>query len=242
MTDRTELADRLKTVLHLALDPVGVRIFKRGEDVSPVVRPVESQPVLKAYCQGLIRAGRGETFLGAAAQLGCSLGTVTLGLEDDPAPLLHDTVREKLGAGLFSSEDASRSSVAGAPKFEKGANQSVLIGPLGALPVEPHVVILELDPEQTMWLLYAANYRRGGPQQFPQSGGVAGGCADVTVVPFLTGGLNITFLGLGCRLKSGIPHSHLLAGFPWAAAPEIVGHLETMAKPIAKLRAARLPD
>jgi uncharacterized protein (DUF169 family) len=235
----TDVADRLKNILSMNLEPVGVRLFAKGEEIPPEVAALEPEQGVKSYCQGLTRAARGEVFFGGAAKLGCVLGTSTLGLEKSPEPLLDDAIMEKHGVGLFETEEASRASVHGAPKFEAGENQSVLIGPLTRLPLDPQLVVLEVDPEQTMWLLYGANYKSGGGQQLPQSGGVAGGCADVTTWPLFEGTVNVTFLGLGCRLKSSIPHDHLLFGLPWDRMEEIVGHLEKMSKPIAMLANAR---
>jgi uncharacterized protein (DUF169 family) len=235
MTDLSQQALRLKTLLNINLEPVGVAFFKHGREVPPGLEKFTPDQGLKSYCQGLTRAARGETFLTPREKLGCVLGTSVLGLEEDPAPLLEDSVREKHGAGLYETEQAGRASVDGAPKFPAGSVDRVLIGPLGSLPVPPQLVVMETDPETTMWLLYAANYQQGGTQHLPQSGGVAGGCADITVLPMTNGETNLTFLGLGCRIKSGIPPQHLMLGFPFHKIDEITGHLEKMAKPIAKL-------
>ncbi|MBU2552393.1 MAG: DUF169 domain-containing protein [Proteobacteria bacterium] len=242
MTGPMDLSARLKAALRMELEPVGVRVYGRDETPSAELDGFDPPQALKSYCQALTRAGRGETFFAGAARLGCVLGTSTLGLEDDPAPLLNDSVTEKFGAGLFETEAASRASIEAARKFESGRNRAVLIGPLGRMPEEPQVVIVELDPEQTMWLLYADNYHGGGPQALPQSGGVAGGCADITVWPLSENQTNVTFLGLGCRLKSAIPPIHLLAGFPCTRLGDIVESLEKMAKPMAKLAQAREGD
>ena len=239
MTDLSQVALRLKTLLNMDLEPVGVKFFSPGQEIPPELGGFTPEVGLKSYCQGLTRASRGETFLAAREKLGCVLGTSVLGLENDPAPLLDDNVREKHGAGLYETEQASRTSVESAPKFPAGSISEVLIGPLASLSVAPQLVIMETDPEQTMWLLYAANYQQGGPQQLPQSGGVAGGCADTTVVPVVNGETNLTFLGLGCRIKSGIPAQHLLVGLPFNKIDEIADHLEKMAKPMAKLAQSR---
>ena len=175
MTEQSELAGRLKELLRLDLEPVGVRVFGREEALPDQVAGLEPEAGVKSYCQALVKAARGEALCAGKSKLGCVLGTSTLGLEDDPEPLLDDTVREKYGAGLFESEEASRKSIEAALKFAPGANQAVLVGPLATMPAEAQLIILEIDPEQTMWLLYAANYQKGGAQDLPQSGGVAGG-------------------------------------------------------------------
>jgi uncharacterized protein (DUF169 family) len=239
MTVMAEMADRLKKILEMDTEPVGVRIFSLEEEPPAAATQFETDRPVKSYCQALTLAARGRTTFGGREKLGCVLGTATLGLEPDPEPLVDDTVLEKYGVGLFETEEASRKSVELAPKFKAGANRAALIGPIGSLPVEPQIAIFEVDPEQAMWLLYAANYRRGGAQQLPQSGGVAGGCADVTTVVLFNGEVNVTFLGLGCRIKSAIPREHILLGLPFGRIEELTANLEKMAKPIAMLAKAR---
>jgi uncharacterized protein (DUF169 family) len=90
-----------------------------------------------------------------------------------------------------------------------------------------------------MWLLYAANYERGGRQDLPQSGGALGGCSDITALPLLTGLPNITFLGLGCRIKTGLDACHLMMGLHSRELAGIHAHVVAMAKPIAMLFAAQ---
>ncbi len=90
-----------------------------------------------------------------------------------------------------------------------------------------------------MWLLYAVNYERGGKMDLPQSGGALGGCADITAFPLLTGMPNVTFLGLGCRIKSALGPCHLMMGVPGSSLAMLHTHILDMAKPIAMLKKAR---
>ena len=66
-----------------------------------------------------------------------------------------------------------------------------------------------------------------------------GGCSDITALPLLTGMPNITFLGLGCRIKTGLDPCHLMMGVNAADMPAIQAHIQAMAKPIAMLSAAQ---
>ena len=63
--------------------------------------------------------------------------------------------------------------------------------------------------------------------------------ADITALPLLQGIPNVTFLGLGCRLKSALDPCHLMMGAPGASLAAIHQHVKDMAKPIAMLRNAR---
>ena len=111
--------------------------------------------------------------------------------------------------------------------------RAALIAPLSSFEETPQVIVFTANSEQVMWLLYAVNYEKGGRMELPQSGGALGGCADITVLPLLTGTANITFLGLGCRLKSAIDPCHLMLGVHGKTLETVHRHILNMVKPIA---------
>jgi uncharacterized protein (DUF169 family) len=87
--------------------------------------------------------------------------------------------------------------------------------------------------------LYAVNDDKGGRMDLPQPGGALGGCADITALPLTQGIPNVTFLGLGCRLKSALDACHLMMGIPGNTLAVVHQHVLDMAKPIAMLKNAR---
>jgi uncharacterized protein (DUF169 family) len=163
--------------LRLQYEPVGVTLYRQGQAPPDIPRTQEN---LKSYCQALVLAGQGRTLLLSREQMGCKLGTSVLGMEPDMEAFIDDGVLEKYGVGLFATEEASARTIQESTYLEKGATQTVLIAPLAACPAEPQVVVFTANSEQVMWLLYAANYQRGGRQDLPQSGGALGGCSDIT--------------------------------------------------------------
>lgn len=171
-------------------------------------------------------------------QMGCKLGTSVLGFEEDTEAYLDDGVLEKYGVGLFGTEEASAETILRAAYLERGKTKAALIAPLSFFQESPQVVVFTANSEQVMWLLYALNYEKGGRMELPQSGGALGGCSDITAVPILQGIPNVTFLGLGCRLKSAIDACHLMMGAPGSSLEETHGNIVRMAKPIATLNKA----
>jgi uncharacterized protein (DUF169 family) len=141
--------------------------------------------------------------------------------------------------GLFATEEASAETLLKSTYLPKGKTRSVLIAPLTAFADPPQVVVFTANSEQVMWLLYALNYEKGGRQELPQSGGALGGCADITAWPLLEGQPNVTFLGLGCRIKSALDACHLMLGLPGSLLANLHTHILNMAKPIAMLKNAR---
>ena len=224
--------------IGLRYEPVGVVLYGETDSLPAGIQFSDNN--LKSYCQALILAGEGRELLLGREQMGCKLGTSVLGFEGEAemARYLDDGVLEKYGVGLFGTEEASSETILKSAYLEKGKTRAVLIAPLSKLAAAPQVVVFTADSEQVMWLLYALNYEKGGRMELPQSGGALGGCADITALPLLDGTANVTFLGLGCRIKSAIPRSDLMMGIPGSGLEKIHTHLLAMAKPIAMLDAS----
>jgi len=233
MTGFQTISDDLVNNLQLQYKPAGIKIYTESDPLPDNISFAEKE--LKSYCQALILAGEGETLLLGKEKMGCKLGTSVLGFEKDMEAFLDDGVLEKYGVGLFETEEASAATILKSTYLEKGKSRAALIAPLAAFDETPQVVVFTANSEQVMWLLYAANYEKGGKMDLPQSGGALGGCADITALPLLTGEPNITFLGLGCRMKSAIGPCDLMMGISGNDLERIHKHVQDMAKPIAML-------
>ena len=234
MNDFQNISQNLVESLSLQYEPVGVTIYQE-KDPLPTGVP-STQKEYKSYCHALVGAGKGEVLLLKKEQMGCKLGTSVLGFEKDMEAFLDDGVLEKYGVGLFETEEASAETILKSSYLEKGQTRAALIAPLSHFKQTPQVVIFTANSEQVMWLLYALNYKKGGRMDLPQSGGALGGCADITALPILKGISNITFLGLGCRLKSAVDPCDLMLGAPGDQLEMIHNHILAMAKPIAMLK------
>ncbi len=233
MSDYQTIAKDFVEHLALKYEPVGVTLYKQADPLPPEIS--YTQKDLKSYCQALVLAGEGQELLLKKEQMGCKLGTSVLGFEKEMDAYLDDGVLEKYGVGLFGSEDASARTILDSTYLEKGKTEAAHLAPLSMFTEKPQVVVFTADSQQVMWLLYADNYEKGGKIDLPQSGGALGGCADITALPLLTGVTNITFLGLGCRIKASIDACHLMLGINAERLETIHRHILDMAKPIAML-------
>jgi uncharacterized protein (DUF169 family) len=237
MQDFQNMSQNLVKSLSLQYEPVGVLLY-RETDALPADL-VFTQKEYKSYCHAIVAAGEGEVLLLKKEKMGCKLGTSVLGFEKDMEAYLDDGVLEKYGVGLFGTEEASAETILKSSYLEKGKTSAALIAPLSYFKQPPQVLIFTANSEQVMWLLYALNYEKGGRMDLPQSGGALGGCADITALPLLEGISNITFLGLGCRLKSSVDPCDLMLGAPADQLESIHNHILDMAKPIAMLNKQR---
>ena len=234
MNDFERISQDLVKDLSLQYEPVGVMLYKETDTLPAGLEFTQKE--FKSYCHALVAAGEGEVLLLKKEQMGCKLGTSVLGFEKDMEAYLDDGVLEKYGVGLFETEEASAATILKSAFLEKGKTASALIAPLSYFNQKPQVVVFTANSEQVMWLLYALNYEKGGRMNLPQSGGALGGCADITALPLLEGITNITFLGLGCRLKSSVDPCDLMLGAPGSQLEMIHKHIMDMAKPIAMLK------
>lgn len=237
MQNFQRISQDLVNSLSLQYEPVGVTLYRETEPLPEAISVTQKD--FKSYCHALVLAGEGETLLLEGAQMGCKLGTSVLGFEKEMERFLDDGVLEKYGVGLFETEEASAETILQSAYLEKGKTRAAYIAPLSAFKETPQVVIFSADSEQVMWLLYAVNYEKGGKMDLPQSGGALGGCSDITVLPMTEGVTNITFLGLGCRLKSNLGPCHLMMGTPGEKIEMIHAHTRDLAKPIAMLNKQR---
>lgn len=236
MNDFEKISQDLTQLLNLRYLPVGVTLY---QDATPPAHIPQTTENLKSYCQALVLAGEGRTLLLKSEQMGCKLGTSVLGFETEMEAFLDDGVLEKYGVGLFATEEASAETLLKSHYLEKGETRFALIAPLTAFQEDPQVVVFTADSQQVMWLLYAVNYEKGGRMDLPQSGGALGGCADITTWPLLSGQANVTFLGLGCRVKSAIDPQHLMMGIPGNILVKVHQNILAMTKPIAMLNKAQ---
>ncbi len=234
MSDFQNMSQNLVESLALQYGPVGVALYQKTDPLPADL--AFTQKEFKSYCHALVAAGEGEILLLKKEQMGCKLGTSVLGFEKDMDAYLDDGVLEKYGVGLFETEEASAETILKSAYLQKGQTRAALIAPLSYFNQTPQVVIFTANSEQVMWLLYALNYETGGRMDLPQSGGALGGCADITAMPLLEGIANITFLGLGCRMKSAVAPCDLMLGAPGSQLEMIHNHILNMSKPIAMLK------
>jgi uncharacterized protein (DUF169 family) len=88
------------------------------------------------------------------------------------------------------------------------------------------------------WLVPAATTFTEGGRVTVEMAAVQAACADSTVVPYITGNINISLGCLGCRKTSSIGPDEMIVGIPAKKLEALVAALEKMgAKAIPNARA-----
>ncbi|MEM3531053.1 MAG: DUF169 domain-containing protein, partial [Nitrososphaerales archaeon] len=131
--------------------------------------------------------------------------------------------------GLYTTKEAAAKTMSMIPRIKLGEAKAVVAGILKDFILTPDIVVVEGLPEQIMWLCLARNFKEGGRLNFSSSIFQCC-CVDVTVVPYITGEVNISPGCYGCREATDTPPEHMFMGIPAKLLPEIVESLEYLSK------------
>jgi uncharacterized protein (DUF169 family)/NAD-dependent dihydropyrimidine dehydrogenase PreA subunit len=224
-------AATLKRILGLRWEPVAISLIPAGEPLPDVPLPTERL----RYCQSLMAARRGRSFMMPASRHACPDGTSILGLTEMP-PKLASGELYLLFHKLHSIEAAQRMANE-RPHLPPRSIQATVVTPLANAQTEPQVVAVFAEPEQVMWLLMSASYYTGHRFDLHASGYNAQ-CVETTLIPYLSGQPNVSFGCYGCRASSDISDDLMFVGLPLALMPTIVRGLEELStKAIPQSRA-----
>jgi len=215
------LSEKMEKILGLESLPIGVRIVRQEERLPDIKSPDKKS----RYCQLLMLARKGFTFKLTPENIACPAAKASLGFDSLPEKISSGQMLCTLG--LFMDEKAAAKTMSMIPRLKLGSAKAVVAGPLKRFPCTSDVVIVESVPKHIMWLCLARNFREGGRLNFSSSIFQCC-CVDVTVVPYLTGDINISPGCYGCREATDTPPEHMFIGIPGKLLTSIVGSLEAL--------------
>jgi uncharacterized protein (DUF169 family) len=224
-------ATTLKSTLNLRWEPVAITLVPTGEPLPDIPLPRERL----RYCQSLMAARRGRSFLMPTNRHACPDGTSILGLTEMPAKLASGELY--LLFHKLDSLEAARHMAHERPHLEPRSIQATAVTPLADARITPQVIAVFAQPEQAMWLLMSASYYTGHRFEL-QASGYNAQCVETTLIPYLTGQPNVSFGCYGCRASSDISDDLMFVGLPIDMMPTIVrGLTELGSKAIPQSRA-----
>lgn len=233
MNNLLEYATKLKEILGLEREPVGVKFLKEKEKQN--LKDNYDDVTKTRYCQALMRAGNGEKVMVTSENISCPASAAAFGVKPLPEVLASGQMLYNLG--LFATPEAGKKAMEGMTRLNLGDYHAVILSPLGDMEVEPDVVVVESKPEHLMWLSLAYIYETGERLQF-NSAIFQATCVDSTVIPFVTGKLNSSLGCYGCRDATNIRDEENLIGIPYKKLNSVVKNLEQLSlKPMKKARA-----
>ena len=213
----------MERVLSLRWRPVAVTLIPHGKPFPRVHVP----HVKLRYCQSLMAARRGKTFLMPPQAHSCPDGTHILGLTEIPPKLASGELYIKFGK--VASMEAARQMIAERPRLPERSMDAILVAPLNKTLMTPDVVVIIAPPESIMWLCMASSYYTGKRLTFKVSGYNAL-CVETTLYPLTTGDVSISLGCYGCRAASDISENMMFMGIPEARLRSLVDGLEELGK------------
>jgi uncharacterized protein (DUF169 family) len=217
----------MEEILGLDYSPIAVKIVKTEEPLPDIKLPTQKS----RYCQLLMLARKGQTLMLTAENIACPAAKAALGFA--PLPEKISTGEMLCTLGLFTSKEAAAKTMIMTPRIKLGSTKAVVAGPLRDFPIVPDIIVVESVPEHVMWLCLASNFKEGGRLNFSSSIFQCC-CVDVTVVPYLTGDINISPGCYGCRQSTDTPPEHMFMGIPAKRMNEIVESLEALSEKAMK--------
>ncbi|WP_292467650.1 DUF169 domain-containing protein [Methanolobus sp.] len=229
--NNAEISEKLTEILELRYAPVAVKIIKKGEKIPDGFDEPDSNI---RHCQSIMRAKNGESFVIPADKHACVVGASSLGLV--PTPPKVKTGDFHANIGMFECADAAANMVSQRSELEEGSTIATVVGPLKDFEIEPDVVILVDVPETLYWLVPAATFFEGGRQAFSTAAFQAT-CVDSTIIPLLTGKMNMSLGCFGCRRATDIKNDEMVAGIPYKNLEKMIEALEKIHEgPMQKAR------
>jgi uncharacterized protein (DUF169 family) len=231
MVDYDAISDRIVEILGLKNPPVAVTLIKDGMEVPPKYKVPEKN---MSHCQTIMAARKGEFLYIPAEKHGCMVGASSLGLVETPDKVKSGEFHHNIK--MFGSDNAAKKMIDDRYEFEYGSNIATVVSPLKGAILEPDVIILVGLPEQIYWLIPAYTFNEGGRVNISTAAFQAT-CVDSTIIPILTGKLNLSLGCFGCRRRTDMAPEEMLAGIPAGKLEEVVAALERVGDgPIQKAR------
>ena len=222
VTTVKDAGQRIRDILGLESYPVAVKFLTDVANLKGFRKVLKSR-----YCQALMRARRGESVYLTPDEITCPASARALGFKPPPEKLLSGEM--PAAYGLFGSPEAASRTIGDMPLLEMGKYKAVALAPLESAPFEPDVVVVEAKVEQVMWLALASMFKEGGRRTF-STGVLQATCVDATIVPFLSGEINMGFGCYGCREATDMADDEAIIGIPGDKLAEIVSSLESLAE------------
>ena len=214
-----ECLDTLREILNLKFEPVGITFLfnKEDYDAYPVDEPKSAMP----YCVMIKQAATlGKMMKSKLEHHRCDGATTALALEPST---------EEIESGLTYYSYNLYSSVASARRMRESIKSlhrmpvntyGVAIVPLKDCEKTPDVIISIVNSLQAMRLIQGYSYRFGKKPDIDM-GAMQGMCSELTVVPYLTGDLNVSVLCPSTRMLGGWSENDMAIGMPFELLEQI---------------------
>lgn len=208
-----ENTDNLIIGLGLELVPVGIKFIYSKEEYDNI-STLEIKGKM-AYCQMVKKATRKNIFKMRYENNICDGGTTALGLEKSNKKI--ETGEEYYSYNLYETKAAARRMRSSIKSFSNNSYEEtygVLIGDIKQFEFYPDIVIIITNPYQTMRLIQGYEYFTGIKPEI-NLGAMQALCSELTVVPMMTGSMNISMFCPSTRMLCKWEDSQMGVAIPF---------------------------
>jgi uncharacterized protein (DUF169 family) len=155
--------------------------------------------------------------------VGCAIAAHTYGWERVTDP--SGAIQFFTGMNYAADEEAATRILERFLCLDKGDTPVVVYSPLERTKIEPHVVLVYVNPAQLMRLIHGATFHRGEPIESRFSGR-AGSCTDGVIGAFLDNTPRVVVPGNGDRVWAGCQDHEMIMAIPAGRLAEVVEGVE----------------
>lgn len=221
-----QLYNEIMTTIRPRTFPFGVKFYDTIDDrPAKTMRP--AHPMNTCQITSLTRYyGRSMYF--TLEDMACVIGAVAVGMMEPPENMLSGKIAAMLHADLQSAKRFTDL----VPRIPPGKIKAIATAPLDALACEPDIVVMYGNTSQTMRVVQAYLWKRGGRVDF-STGGEYSLCADTLADTYNKHDLSLAIPCFGDRKTGLAQDDELTVGFPVTLVPEILEGLRGTAKTAA---------
>ncbi|MDR1949725.1 MAG: DUF169 domain-containing protein [Spirochaetaceae bacterium] len=176
---------------ELALErcPVGVKLINTKAEFESLDVPAVSGKL--SYCQMVERATRGKTFKSARENHSCDGATTALAMESSTPEI--ESGETYFSYNLYASKSVARRMRSGIVSlvYPDTKTFGMLTGPLSEYLFPPDLVLFIVHPAHAMRLVQGWEYETGLKPSV-NMGAMQAFCSELTVVPLLSGSMNVS--------------------------------------------------
>ncbi|RLF55683.1 MAG: hypothetical protein DRN37_08935 [Thermoplasmata archaeon] len=220
-----QLSEKIRTYINPQTFAVSVSFLGSDDQVPDrAKRPLRDLGEVMAPCQGAGMARRyGWTVAFGPEDVGCAIAAHTYGWE---------RLTEERGAIDFllrmnyaADEKAAFGVLKGFRILEMDKGLQVVYASLERTSIEPHVVVIYVNPAQMMRLIHGATFHQGTPVTGSFSGRAAS-CTEGVLGAYLDGECKVVVPGNGDRVWAGCQDHEMIMAIPSGKLADVVEGLE----------------
>lgn len=220
-----EKSELIRKNTGLSSYPVGAKFYFSDKETVP-----DHTARLKGhrYCQALMRARRGDHVVLDAEGISCPAAAAAFGFKPLPEGLKNG--KGLIGFGITKVEKTGIEMFKGMTVLKQGELKELYLFPLDSAEIEPDIVVVEDRIENLMWIALGYLNARGGTRIESSTAILQATCVDVTLIPYKTQKINLSYGCYGCRDATDIGHDESVMGFPFGDFEAITDHIAYLAE------------